>query len=107
MTTRTRKPKQPKKTRNVKKDTVEIVSTNLKLYVDAATKAAFVYSSGYEKEVQVLKRIRIADVAVNRAQLAISKMRVSIWRDEMLSQLKTHGDSLEEKWNFIVEGDEE
>lgn len=109
MTTKTRKPKeQPKKTRNVKKDTQEIISGNLKSFIVAVTKAAAVYyTPESDNDVVMLKRIRSAEIAIGEAKLSISKMRNSIWREEMLSELASHEETLREKWNLVVEGDDD
>jgi len=109
MTVKTRKPKAPKeqkKTRNVKKDTANIITDCLNAFVHATVQVAYVYVQGDLTEAQMLKKIRAAEKDVAKAKMIISKMRVSIWRDEMLKQLDTHERTLEEKWNLIVEEDD-
>ena len=103
MATKTRKPKEPKKTRNVKKDTAEIIADGLDAFVHATVQATYVYVQGDSSEAQMLKKIRAAEKDVAKAKMIISKMRASIWRDEMLKQLDTHEQTLEEKWNLIIE----
>ena len=102
-------PKAEKKSRNVKKDTSEIIENALLAFSAARVKVELVESVALDElnsagYADLLKRIRDGQSALRAARATITVMRNTPWRENMLKHLTAWDKALDEAWDGIIAG---